>query len=122
MNDSSTFSLDDTGFARVTGPLTLDTVNRVFQQAESAGGSGRHIAELDLSEVSHVDSSGLALLLEWQFMATRDNRPFQIRNAPADLLSLASLCEASDLLAINGRDLSPDAQPGPASSQQVENT
>jgi anti-anti-sigma factor len=103
MNEGSTFSVDADGLAHITGPLTLDTVSSVYQQAEDAVSEGKTVSDLDLQNVSHVDSSGLALLLEWQSNASRNQHQLHIRNAPEDLLSLANLCEAGDLLSINGR-------------------
>lgn len=103
MIETSKFSVDTDGLAHITGPLTLDTVSSVFRQAEEAVSDGRTVSDLDLKNVSHVDSSGLALLLEWQSRASRNQFQLRIRNAPEDLLSLANLCEAGDLLSINGR-------------------
>ncbi len=104
MNDNSQISIDSSGLARVSGPLTLETVTAVYQQAGAEAAKGQAIAEIDLDAVSRVDSSGLALLLEWQSAAKINGRSLHIRNAPADLLSLVSLCEASDLLTIEGRN------------------
>jgi phospholipid transport system transporter-binding protein len=113
MNNSKPFSLDPSGQARLSGALTLDTVAAIYQQAKTEAAQGRPIADIDLDAISHVDSSGLALLLEWQSLASRDGRALHIRNAPADLLTLAKLCEASDLLTIEGRNHS-----GAASAMQ----
>jgi ABC-type transporter Mla MlaB component len=68
------------------------------QVLDAAGGPVR----LDLAGVDAVDSSGLALLLEWQALRPREGR-LQIINAPKSLLSLAQLCEAVDLLELSGR-------------------
>jgi len=103
MTQDGQFSLDDAGRARITGELTLDTVTKVFRQAEQAAAQGQHIADLDLAAVSRVDSSGLALLLEWQALANRSGRIMRIRNAPPGLLSLTRLCEASELMVFEGR-------------------
>lgn len=103
MTESCQFSLGPDGHARVAGELTLDTVSKVFRQAELAVSQGRHIVDVDLAAVSRVDSSGLALLLEWQSLAHRDGRIMRIRNAPPGLLSLTRLCEASDLMEFEGR-------------------
>jgi phospholipid transport system transporter-binding protein len=108
MNESNQFSLDPDGHAQVTGELTLDTVGKVFREAELALSRGRHIADVDLAAVSRVDSSGLALLLEWQSVAHRGGRVMRIRNAPPGLLSLTRLCEASDLMEFEGRTPAPD--------------
>jgi len=101
---SSQFSIDSSGMAAITGPLTLNTVTSLYEQARSEAERGRQIVNLDLDAVPSVDSSGLALLLELQSTAVRAGRSMHIRNAPAGLLSLVSLCEAGDLLAIEGRN------------------
>jgi phospholipid transport system transporter-binding protein len=103
MTVAGQFSLDPDGQARIAGELTLDTVSTVFRQAEIAATQGRQIADVDLAAVSRVDSSGLALLLEWQSLAHRNGRIMRIRNAPPGLLSLTRLCEASDLMVFEGR-------------------
>lgn len=103
MTERSTFSVDSKGQAAVSGSLTLDTVSAVFNQAGESTRSGLSISALDLAAVSHVDSSGLALILEWQAMAQQQGRSLTVSNAPADLLSLAKLCEANELLTIEGR-------------------
>jgi len=103
MTEQSTFSVDSSGLATVNGPLTLDTVTAVFNQADASIRNGHRFSALDLSAVPHVDSSGLALILEWQAMAQQHGESLSVNNAPADLLSLAKLCEANDLLTIEGR-------------------
>ena len=104
MNEGKHFSIDHSGLARVKGPLTLETVTIIYNQAMAEAAEGRHIGSLDLEAVSRVDSSGLALMLEWQSAAGGAGRTLKIRNAPPGLLSLVNLCEASDLLTIEGRD------------------
>ena len=103
MNARSHFSIDPSGHAEVTGELTLDTVAAIFQQGEDAARRGLRPREVDLGGVTRVDSSGLALILEWQARANRDEQHLKLSNAPADLLSLASLCEAAGLLQLDGR-------------------
>ena len=104
MNEGNQILIEPSGFTRLAGPLTLDTVADVYQQVKAEARDGKNITEVDLTAVSRVDSSGLALLLEWQSTAVRAGRSLNILNAPADLLSLVSLCEASDLLVIKGRN------------------
>ena len=113
-------SIDTNGVARVSGPLTLESVTAVYYKASAEATRGRHIEELDLADVPRVDSSGLALLLEWQSAITSEGRSLHIRNAPPGLLSLVRLCEANDLLQIEGRSPSgaPEKWPsGPARDQ-----
>ena len=107
MTVAGQFSLGADGQARIAGELTLDTVSTVFRQAEIAATQGRQIADVDLAAVSRVDSSGLALLLEWQSVAQRGGRVMRIRNAPPGLMSLTRLCEASDLMVFEGRTVTP---------------
>ena len=103
MNNKTTFFMDSPERARITGPLVLDTVAAVFSEARKAQENGKGFSEVDLKEVSRVDSSGLALLLEWQATARSRDNSIIIRNAPADLLTLARLCETDDLLTIESR-------------------
>jgi phospholipid transport system transporter-binding protein len=109
---SSQLSVDPSGLARITGPLTLNTVAALYEQANTEAARGQRIVNLDLEAVPSVDSSGLALLLEWQSKAVGAGNSLHIRNAPADLLSLASLCEANDLLVIEGRNQDDMTQEG----------
>lgn len=104
MSEGSQLSVDASGAARISGPLTLNTVTALYYQASVQAVRGRNLVNIDLEAVPSVDSSGLALLLEWQSTAVAAGRTLNIRNAPADLLSLTRLCEASDLLAIEGRN------------------
>ena len=104
MSERSLLSVEPSGVARVDGALTLATVAELYEQAEAAAKDGRLMNTLDLGAVSHVDSSGLALVLEWQSQALHGSRNLVVHNAPDDLLSLARLCEASESLVMDGRD------------------
>ena len=103
MNGDRQYSIDASGHAQVRGDLTLDTVASVYRQAEESAAKGVQPSEMDLGGVTRVDSSGLALILEWQARARRIGQTLKISNAPDDLLSLAGLCEAAGLLELNGR-------------------
>ena len=109
--------VDAHGQARINGPLTLSTVTALYNQANSEATRGRRMVTLDLEYVPSVDSSGLALLLEWQSLAAAAGTMLHVRNAPEDLLSLARLCEAGDLLVIEGRNSGQKKESDPQSSQ-----
>ncbi len=94
--------LGDDGCARLSGELTFESVPALYLQAQ--GALPENVASVDLSGVSAADSAGLALLLEWQASRKRSSAGLTIANAPASLMSLASLCEATGLLDISGRD------------------
>jgi len=118
MSESSQLVVDASGEATISGPLTLNTVTALYNHANREAARGRRIVNLDLQAVPSVDSSGLALLLEWQSSAARDGGgKLYVRNAPADLLSLARLCEAGDLMTMEGRPSAVAAGAGAHSPQ-----
>lgn len=94
-------TLKDNSILEVSGALTLGEVAKVFEQAKKS--LTPQVGTIDLSAVSAVDSSGLALLLEWQSLAKAGGRSLKFDNAPEDLLSLAALSEAVDLLGLSAR-------------------
>jgi phospholipid transport system transporter-binding protein len=51
-----------------------------------------------LSAVTHADSAGLALLLEWLRYGKLNNKPVRYQNLPAQLQSLAAISEVDTLL------------------------
>ncbi len=89
--------------AELSGDLTFNTVRDLSVAAKALFGDNQDIRQLDLSAVKRVDSSGLALLLEWQAQAKTRGASFRVLHAPADLVSLAQLCEAEELLQLQSR-------------------
>jgi len=80
---------------RVEGPVTLQTVPSLL--AEAAG----HIASVrrvDFSAATEVDSSAVALALEWQRQALAAGGGLTLENLPQAMQNLASLYGVSELL------------------------
>lgn len=102
MTESCSIDLGEDGCARLEGELTFESVPRLYEQAHSA--LPENLRAVDLSGVTTADSAGLALLLEWQASRRGASGRLTFTNAPSSLLSLASLCEATGLLDISGRD------------------
>ena len=102
MTDACTIESGEGG-ARICGELTFESVPGLYERAQSFFSDG--VASVDLSEVTTVDSAGLALLLEWQASCKEAQGRLEFNNAPSSLLSLASLSEATELLNIKGRDV-----------------
>ncbi len=75
---------------RVTGPLTFGTVPAL--QTMSVANV------VDLSGVTHADSAGLALLIEWRREAQANGAQLAYVNVPAQLLALAHACYVAELL------------------------
>jgi anti-anti-sigma factor len=55
---------------------------------------------IDLSEIKHVDSSSLALLIAWARAAKRQHKKFQLLNVPDFLASLARVSGLDAILAM----------------------
>jgi phospholipid transport system transporter-binding protein len=89
------------GVLRLEGALDQHTVGRLFQDSRRLFAASPP-ASVDLAALQHVDSAGLALLLEWQAWARRAGRTLTLRHAPAPLLQLARLSELDELLPLEG--------------------
>lgn len=78
----------------VTGPMTMKQVNALLSESSALPPAN----EIDLSEVSDVDTSAVSLLFEWMRQAQGRNSKISIVNLPANLVSLAELYGVTDLL------------------------
>jgi phospholipid transport system transporter-binding protein len=80
---------------RVDGRLTLETVPALLEEATAKLAGARRI---DLAGVTEVDSSAVALALEWQRQAAGATLAFD--NVPESMRNLARLYGVSELLGI----------------------
>lgn len=95
-NNSVNLSIEPTG-AKLVGDLLFDSVMMVFD----AGKKYIHQAEFpvfDFSEVSRIDSAGLALLLAWYRQANAANKRIQFRAVPKKLQSLLEVTATENIL------------------------
>ena len=84
----------------LTGALSFETLPAVLAQ------SAQYTARSDLPErltidfagITAVDSSAVALLLEWRREAMRLKRVLEFVNLPANLLALATLYGVAELI------------------------
>ena len=81
---------------RVSGPLTMDTVPELANAIEEHLAAGA--TRIDFSEVTEVDSSAVALTLEWQRLAARNNVVLDLQNLPSAMLNLSKLYGVSELV------------------------
>ena len=107
MNDSSIHTGDD-GTVHLGGEMNFMSTPGMYRELESRFTGSGSILNIDLAGINHSDSSGLALLLEWQAMVNRLDQQLYITNAPENLLRLAKLCEADKLMDISGREYRDD--------------
>jgi phospholipid transport system transporter-binding protein len=80
----------------VDGPVTLDTVPDLAAAMEPLLDAGAHA--IDLGAVTEVDSSAVALLLEWRRHAASRHASFRLLRVPAAVQNLAKLYGVSELL------------------------
>ncbi len=80
----------------VSGAMNHDTAKVLLDAGVAQLRSGEHC--FDLSAVSDVDSSGLAVLFAWMRAATQRGCSVRVTGLPANLLSLADLYGVADLL------------------------
>ena len=103
MSDSSVHTGDD-GTVHLGGEMNFMSTPGLYQELESRFTGSGSVLNIDLAGIKHADSSGLALLLEWQALTRKLDGRLHITNAPVNLLRLAKLCEADKLMDISGRE------------------
>ena len=82
------------------GALSFETLPAVLvQSAEYAARADLpERLTIDFARITHVDSSAVALLLEWRRQAQRRGKRLEFVNLPANLLALASLYGVAELI------------------------
>lgn len=110
MVEPARIDVDNKG-AQINGDLTFSTVTRLFEDMNKRIRNGEMPSSIDLAGVGQIDSSGLALLLEWQSLfrarsGSTSSPPtlLEIRNPPESLLKIARLCDAQEYLVAESND------------------
>lgn len=75
-----------------TVPLDCE---RLFRYCQDNKGD---ILSLDLSDVTHCDSAGLALLIEAKRLGSAKNKPCKIEGIPKAIHTLAEFCGVDAIL------------------------
>lgn len=84
----------ESGCLRIRGEMSFASVLALLEQTRPLLADGHGRLEIDLAEVSRVDSAGLALMIEWLRQAHHSQRELCFLHLPAQLRAIA---EASDL-------------------------
>lgn len=83
------------------GDLSWRSVPDLWQQTQSmletTTGNG---IEIDLQGVGRVDSSGIALLIEWFRLAKNSKKSILFTHVPAQMRAIAKVCDLDDILPI----------------------
>jgi phospholipid transport system transporter-binding protein len=84
-----------------TQNLTMQSASTALAAGLAAVAGGQ--TEMDLGQLTAVDSSAVATLLAWQRAALVAGRSLSFTNPPASLLSLAKLYDLDALLHLTPR-------------------
>ena len=99
MNTAQLEKADD-GRLLVSGELSMSTVPDLLRRSHLHSGNGGAI-HVDLQGVKRADSAGVALLIEWQRAAHRQQRNVHFQNIPSQMLAIARLCGVDKLLSLS---------------------
>lgn len=94
--ESCSLQKEKDGF-KIVGLINFNTVTQIYKQGIQLL-EGLNCVVIDFSEVTHADSSGIALLLYWLRIAKSEGKTFQFANLPAQLLEMANVCEVMPFL------------------------
>ena len=83
----------------VSGAMTLDEARGLLAEGERFLTRAENV--FDLSGVTEVDSSGLAVIFGWHRAAQKGGKAFRLANPPKSLLSLAGVYGVSELLPLS---------------------
>jgi phospholipid transport system transporter-binding protein len=85
------------------GPLSFETIPAVLAQSAdyAARGDLPDRLTIDFAKVGAVDSSAVALLLDWRRQAMKRGKTLVFVNLPSNLLALAGLYGVADLIQPN---------------------
>lgn len=81
----------------VQGAMTFGSVTNLWHQSEGMF-SDEGILQIDLAGVTHTDSGGLALLIEWLREASRRGTRIEFLNLPDQMRALASAANLWEIL------------------------
>lgn len=80
------------------GAMTFDSVRDLWRQSVEMF-PDEAVFQIDLDQVTHTDSAGLALLVEWLREAARRDGRIELLNLPAQMLALAGAANLERVLA-----------------------
>jgi len=86
------------GRVTVRGAMTFATANALFEQSRDAWQPGNGSITIDLKDVAHADSAGVALLVEWFRLADTAGRAASLANTPDQVERLIKVSGLSHLL------------------------
>lgn len=86
----------------LSGSLSFATVPQACAQGIMLFAHDSPTLTLDLQGITHTDSAGLALMIEWMRNARQRDKQIRFENIPAQMLSIARLSGLDKILLPNG--------------------
>ena len=96
--DSAQLQIVGNGHLQVSGELSMTSVPALL--AQSSLRDIRGDIAIDLQGVERADSAGVALLIEWQRSARRQQQNISFQNVPSQMLAIARLSGVDELLSL----------------------
>ena len=93
----ATFTRRDTRSYGVQGAMTFESVPGLWRQSVEVF-PDEAVFQIDLTQVTHTDSAGLALLVEWLREGARRGARIELLNPPAQMLVLAGAANVEQVL------------------------
>lgn len=87
---------DTDGQWKIQGDLSFATSAELYESARAAMAT-RMPASVDLAEVDRVDSSGVALMIDWLRAVRAAGQSLAFHNVPAHMQKIAELCGVGHL-------------------------
>jgi len=84
----------------VSGELSMETVPGLLKQNPWSEVNGDNIS-IDLQAVERADSAGVALLIEWQRAASKQQQTICFQNIPSQMRAIARLSGVDELLLLS---------------------
>jgi phospholipid transport system transporter-binding protein len=82
----------------LNGDLIFSAVAKIYEDNLSLFKNASAQLNISLAGVKHVDSSGLALIVEWYRMTKKNHQQLKITNMPTQMRDLAKLSSIDELL------------------------
>lgn len=96
MSDAHIKALDEKHFV-LSGVLDFESVPKLWRVGHALFEAGSEL-HVDLSGVSHANSAGLALLVEWMRFAEKRQKRLSYHNIPGQMLAIARVSDLEKVL------------------------
>jgi phospholipid transport system transporter-binding protein len=83
---------------KFTGAIVIDSVDKLLESSRAQYATTD--ITLDFADATELDSSAVALILEYRRTAEAAGKRLSVRNLPASLKTLADLYGVTDLIAV----------------------